>query len=301
MWRHRVLTEARGLEDLYRTNRVRSGWMTFEARREEERLTADLFSDHAVGKFAFAIDARAAKSNRKRMDILIFCEIFKRRIGLNDARTEKTHTKRKTQKLILRLRALPKVRKWGLIFLPARSSRPCRYLKYQNERFRPTHKKSSTAPTNQWKGAALTAYFQNANEADKLMYHCNTFSQTTETPCKYNSFKIVGYGISGIPLWLFEESYHIVGDLAETIALVYQLPKNIWKSLSEFVQKLLNCERFPKEAKKNYLMTIGWRWIILNVSFLTKSLPEVLDRREPKLMTPPFQSHWNWWRYLAYN
>src|SRR5690606_4100301 len=32
--------------------------------------------------------------------------------------------------------------------------------------------------------------------------------------------------ISGIPLWLFEESYHIVGDLAETIALILPTSKS---------------------------------------------------------------------------
>lgn len=67
---------------------------------------------------------------------------------------------------------------------------------------------------------ALAAYFQNAPAQDRL-WTIALFSGrrpkravTTTKLCEWAA------EMAGIPLWLFEESYPIVGDLAETIALV---------------------------------------------------------------------------------
>ena len=80
-------------------------------------------------------------------------------------------------------------------------------------------KLDSTNKTNE-KVAALTAYFQNANDEDKLWTIAILSHRRPNRPVNTTLLRLWATEISGIPLWLFEESYHIVGDLAETIALI---------------------------------------------------------------------------------
>ena len=80
-------------------------------------------------------------------------------------------------------------------------------------------KLDSTNKTTE-KVAALTAYFQMANDEDKLWTIAILSHRRPKRPVNTSLLRIWATEISGIPLWLFEESYHIVGDLAETIALI---------------------------------------------------------------------------------
>ncbi len=68
--------------------------------------------------------------------------------------------------------------------------------------------------------------------------------------------------IADIPLWLFEENYHIVGDLAETIALV--LPSsNISSnySLNYWIQYIKDLKALNDEAKKDKIISA---WSVLD-------------------------------------
>lgn len=65
----------------------------------------------------------------------------------------------------------------------------------------------------------------------------------------------------GLPLWLFEESYHTVGDMSETIALLipdgsteYHSPK----ALSWYVEKFLALEKSDESVKKEFIIS-SWR------------------------------------------
>ncbi|NJM82333.1 MAG: ATP-dependent DNA ligase [Tabrizicola sp.] len=63
---------------------------------------------------------------------------------------------------------------------------------------------------------------------------------------------------SGLPLWLFEESYHIVGDLAETIALVLPTPAGETdKSLTAWLEFIQSLELLDAEQKKAHIV---WAW-----------------------------------------
>lgn len=63
---------------------------------------------------------------------------------------------------------------------------------------------------------------------------------------------------SGLPLWLFEESYHIVGDLAETIALVLPPPAGESdKSLAQWVEFIQSLELLDVVQKKAHIV---WAW-----------------------------------------
>lgn len=64
---------------------------------------------------------------------------------------------------------------------------------------------------------------------------------------------------AGLPLWLFEESYHNVGDLAETIALILPPPKNRRNlSLSAWIQILIDLKDADEEQRKMEILS-AWR------------------------------------------
>ena len=65
---------------------------------------------------------------------------------------------------------------------------------------------------------------------------------------------------SGIPSWLFEESYDAVGDLAETIALL--LPDSVESSdapLHEWVQQRLLAIGGATEGEQRRIVLDAWR------------------------------------------
>jgi DNA ligase-1 len=68
--------------------------------------------------------------------------------------------------------------------------------------------------------------------------------------------------LANIPLWLFEESYHIVGDLAETIGLIIPTTENHTdKSLTTFLTEIIELKKKSEEDKKSYLQE---NWLALN-------------------------------------
>src|SRR5690606_8545563 len=122
-------------------------------------------------------------------------------------------------------------------------------------------KLDSTNKTNE-KFAALTVYFQEANEDDKLWTIAILSHRRPKRPVNTTLLRLWATEISGIPLWLFEESYHIVGDLAETIALILPTSEeHSEKSLSEFVSEIIQLRTLPEEEKKKYLHD---NWLALN-------------------------------------
>ncbi len=112
----------------------------------------------------------------------------------------------------------------------------------------------STNKTNE-KVAALTAYFKIANNEDKLWTIAILSHRRPKRPVNTTLLREWATEISGIPLWLFEESYHIVGDLAETIALIIPAnsQKSIDKSLSKIIEEIINLKSLEDSEKKLYL------------------------------------------------
>ncbi|MEL7178010.1 MAG: ATP-dependent DNA ligase, partial [Pseudomonadota bacterium] len=76
-----------------------------------------------------------------------------------------------------------------------------------------------TTKTNT-KVAALTTYFETATEDDRLWTIALFSGRRPKRTVTTTLLRGWAAEAAGIPLWLFEESYPIVGDLAETIALV---------------------------------------------------------------------------------
>ncbi|WP_282115747.1 ATP-dependent DNA ligase [Cellulophaga baltica] len=116
----------------------------------------------------------------------------------------------------------------------------------------------STTKTNT-KVAALAEYFAKASDTDKVWTIAILSHRRPPRPVNTTLLRQWASELSNIPLWLFEESYHIVGDLAETIALVIPSnPLQTDKSLSEFLEEMIHLKKKSEEEKKEYLYN-NWK------------------------------------------
>lgn len=116
----------------------------------------------------------------------------------------------------------------------------------------------STNKTNV-KVKALAAYFGQADDMDKVWTIAILSHRRPPRPVNTTLLRAWAAELATIPLWLFEESYHIVGDLAETIALVVpEGEKSTDKSLTDFLQEMIALKPKEEEEKKNYLFE-NWR------------------------------------------
>jgi len=68
------------------------------------------------------------------------------------------------------------------------------------------------------KVAALAAYFRDAPEPDRVWTIALLSGRRPKRTVSATELREWAAAASGVPLWLFEESYAVVGDLAETIA-----------------------------------------------------------------------------------
>ncbi|GAA4312050.1 ATP-dependent DNA ligase [Pontixanthobacter gangjinensis] len=112
------------------------------------------------------------------------------------------------------------------------------------------------------KVAALTEYFRIAPPKDKVWTIAILSHRRPPRPVNTTLMREWASELAKIPLWLFEESYHIVGDLAETIALVIPpSEESTEKSLNQFLHEIIELKKKPEEEKKEYLFE---NWLNLN-------------------------------------
>lgn len=109
---------------------------------------------------------------------------------------------------------------------------------------------------------ALTEYFRHAGDTDRVWTIAILSHRRPPRPVNTTLLRMWATELANIPLWLFEESYHIVGDLAETIALVIPTTKeNSEKSLTEYVEEMIALKKKPDDEKRAYLHE---NWLALN-------------------------------------
>jgi DNA ligase-1 len=151
------------------------------------------------------------------------------------------------------------------------------------------------------KVAALAEYFRTAPDEDRL-WTIALFSgrrpRRAITPTKLREWAA---DRAGIPLWLFEESYPIVGDLAETIALVLPAPKaDHADSLTDWITRLRALDDADDAARKtavldawdrmdaterlvfNKLLTGGFR-VGVSRKLMTRALAQATGQNEADL------------------
>ena len=101
---------------------------------------------------------------------------------------------------------------------------------------------------------ALTNYFKNASNEDKVWTIAILSHRRPPRPVNTTLLRLWANELANIPLWLFEESYHIVGDFAETIALIIPTTKeHSDKSLTEYLQEIIALKKKTDIEKKEYL------------------------------------------------
>ncbi|MUP44812.1 ATP-dependent DNA ligase [Gramella sp. BOM4] len=109
---------------------------------------------------------------------------------------------------------------------------------------------------------ALTEYFREAPGRDKVWTIAILSHRRPPRPVNTTLMREWASELANIPLWLFEESYHIVGDLAETIALIIPASEaSSEKSLDQFLQEIIELKSKSEEKKKEYLFE---NWLNLN-------------------------------------
>ena len=109
---------------------------------------------------------------------------------------------------------------------------------------------------------ALADYFSAANDKDRVWTIAILSHRRPPRPVNTTLLREWASELANIPLWLFEESYHIVGDLAETIALVVPSSKSATeKTLTEFLEEMIVLKKKSDEEKRDYLFE---NWKILD-------------------------------------
>ncbi|MBA2746208.1 MAG: ATP-dependent DNA ligase [Flavisolibacter sp.] len=105
---------------------------------------------------------------------------------------------------------------------------------------------------------ALVHYFSEAGSRDKVWVIALFTDRKPKRPVNSTLLAQWCTEMASIEWWLFEESYHVVGDLAETIALL--LPETeeekeiIDKPLHYYIEKLIAIGREPEAVKKDFIL-----------------------------------------------
>jgi len=103
--------------------------------------------------------------------------------------------------------------------------------------------------------AALVAYFSTADEKDKTYVIAMFTGKRPKRPVTTALLKEWAIEKSGIPAWLFAESYHSVGDLSETIALILPPPeKETDLKLHKWIHALQDITGKTDTLKKEFIL-----------------------------------------------
>ena len=104
--------------------------------------------------------------------------------------------------------------------------------------------------------AALADYFRDAPEADRLWTIALFSGRRPRRSVTTTRLREWAAERAGIPLWLFEETYPIVGDLAETIALVLPPAERTSEaSLSHWIVFLRDLAGQDEETRKAAILS----------------------------------------------
>jgi DNA ligase-1 len=129
----------------------------------------------------------------------------------------------------------------------------------------------TTTKTNQ-RVAYLVGYFEKASEQDALWAVALFLGKRPKRSVSAPLIRQWASEAAGIPLWLFEESYHVVGDLAETISLLLPEPgEETDKSLGYWVGYLAEL-RDMEEPDKEKALKAAWKKLTTSERFVFNKL-----------------------------
>jgi DNA ligase-1 len=105
--------------------------------------------------------------------------------------------------------------------------------------------------------AALTDYFRTAPEPDRVWAAGLLSGRRPKRTVNATELRDWAARAAGIPLWLFEESYAVAGDLAETIALVLPPARDPQPvGLTETLRLLTALAGRPAEERQQAILTL---------------------------------------------
>lgn len=119
---------------------------------------------------------------------------------------------------------------------------------------------------------ALVNYFATADANDALWTTALLTGRKPKRTVKTSELKFWAMELSGVTEWLFEESYHVVGDLAETITLL--LPPSESQtdySLTGIMALLKTLDKEPEASRKNIIQGI-WMQLTTTERFVFNKL-----------------------------
>ncbi len=108
---------------------------------------------------------------------------------------------------------------------------------------------------------ALVNYFAEADDKDKVWVIALFSGRRPRRTISGSKMAEWCAELVGLPLWLFEESYHTVGDMSETIALLIPDNKDAQqsdKSLSWYIEKFIELEKAEESFKKEFILQ-SWK------------------------------------------
>jgi len=159
------------------------------------------------------------------------------------------------------------------------------------------------------KTAALADYFTAASPDDRLWTIALFTGRRPKRTITATSLREWAAEVAGLPDWLFEESYSIAGDLAETISLVLPPAKqDIDRSLSYWISYIKSLSILDADARKTgildawdslpsterflftKLLTGGFR-IGVSAKLITRALSQSTGQPEPQL-THKLMGNW---------
>jgi DNA ligase-1 len=110
-----------------------------------------------------------------------------------------------------------------------------------------------TTKTNE-KVNAMVNYFNVSNADDAVWAVALLTGRRPKRPVRTNDLRNWAGELAGIPEWLFEESYSVVGDLSEAISLLAPVQKEAApKSLNEVMHEILQIADKQDPEKKEWL------------------------------------------------
>src|SRR3954470_6564572 len=114
-----------------------------------------------------------------------------------------------------------------------------------------------TNKTNE-KVKVLKDYFNSVPDSDKMRMLALFTGRRPKRIINATQVRTWATEITNIPIWLFEESYHVVGDLAETMALLMpESPNSSSKTLTEWIEEI-NDLNDKTEAEKKLWLQQSW-------------------------------------------
>src|SRR5262245_6014138 len=126
---------------------------------------------------------------------------------------------------------------------------------------------------------ALSLYFEHADEKDKVWVIALFSGRRPRRTVSGTQLAVWCTGLVNLPIWLFQECYHTVGDLSETIALLIPEKKGFLSSptgggregasregapgqpLHYYVEKFQQLEKATEAEKKQFILQ---SWLELN-------------------------------------